>query len=174
MPVLVNKANAERAAEIVRHAGGRVVGKTRLQKMAYILEIAGLGAGFQFEYRNYGPYSEALADGIASAQFWDLISEDEHTANWGGTYSVFKASPRKETDEIDAARKKILELGVKANPVSLELAATAAFLSKENYRDPWAETFRRKPEKAEKFLGDAKALYAKLRAIRTPNQMPAI
>ena len=85
MPALINRPDAEKAADIIRHAGGQVVGKTRLQKMAYLLEMTGLGVGFPFEYRHYGPYSEELADGIASASFWDLISEEEHTANWGGT-----------------------------------------------------------------------------------------
>lgn len=172
MPALINKSDAEKAADIVRHAGGQVVGKTRLQKMAYLLEITGLGAGFAFEYRHYGPYSEELADGITSAYFWDLISEEEHTANWGGTYSIFRAAPK--PGKVDPARKEILKLTVKANPISLELAATAAFLAKENSRDPWAETSRRKPDKAEKYLDDARVLYSKLRAINTPKRVPAI
>ena len=175
MPALIHKTDAQKVADIVRHAGGQVVGKTRLQKMAYLLEITGLGDGFHFEYRHYGPYSEGLADGIASAYFEDLISEEERTANWGGTYSIFKTlSSPPGLNKVNTARKEILEVGVKANPISLELAATAAFLAKEGHGDPWAETSRRKPEKAEKFLEDAKALYAKLRDIKTPKQLPAI
>jgi uncharacterized protein YwgA len=174
MPALTDRLRAEKAADIVRHAGGKVVGKTRLQKMAYLLEITGLGAGFPFEYRHYGPYSEELADGIAGAYFWDLMSEEEHTANWGGAYSVFRASSTAGSARVNPARREILTLASKANPISLELAATAAFLAKENSRDPWAETSRRKPEKAEKYLDDAKILYSKLREIKTPKKMPAI
>ncbi len=42
-------------AEIVRDVGGRIVGRTRLQKIAYLLELAGFGVGFRFEYRHFGP-----------------------------------------------------------------------------------------------------------------------
>jgi uncharacterized protein YwgA len=174
MPALINRPDAEKAADIIRHAGGQVVGKTRLQKMAYLLEMTGLGVGFPFEYRHYGPYSEELADGIASASFWDLISEEEHTANWGGTYSIFRANQRPGADKVDSARQELLKLAVKANPISLELAATAAFLAEAGSRDPWAETSRRKPEKAEKYLDDARNLYSTLREIKTPKTMPAI
>jgi hypothetical protein len=32
----------QKAAEIVRDAGGRIVGRTKLQKIAYLLELSGL------------------------------------------------------------------------------------------------------------------------------------
>ncbi len=175
MPVLnSNKSDAEKATDIIRDAGGEVVGKTRLQKMAYLLEISGLGCGFSFEYRHYGPYSEDLADGLESAQFSNLLIEEEHTAKWGGSYSIFKTISKAPETEISSARRTILELGMKANPISLELAATAAFLAKEEEDSPWAETERRKPEKAKKWLQQAKALYAELKKVKTPKQLPAI
>ena len=175
MPVLSrSKSDEENAADIVKDAGGKVVGKTRLQKMAYLLEISGLGCGFSFEYRHYGPFSEDLANAVVIAQIADLITEEEHTAWWGGSYSTFKTTSDSVNSNIDTARKQILELGMKANPISLELAATAAFLAKEGDSDPWAETERRKPEKAAKFLTDAQALYRNLKLIATPKQMPAI
>jgi uncharacterized protein YwgA len=62
-----HKPDWQKAAEIVRDAGGRIVGRTKLQKVAYLLELAGLGDGFQFEYRHYGPYSEDLAGAIQMA-----------------------------------------------------------------------------------------------------------
>lgn len=153
---------------------GEVVGKTRLQKMAYLLEISGLGCGFAFEYRHYGPYSEELADGLENAQFSNLLIEEEHTAKWGGTYSVFKAVSKAPEAEVQTARKKILALGMTANPISLELAATAAFLANEGERDPWAETERRKPEKAAKWLQNAKALYTELMQVQTPKRFAVI
>lgn len=173
MPAMsVDQGNAQKAADIIRDAGGEVIGRTRLQKMAYILEIAGLGSGFLFEYRHYGPFSEELADAVANAQIWDLLTEDQRTAHWGGSYSIFR-SASKSSKRKEGSRGRILELCVKANPVSLELAATAAFLAAES-TDPWAETSRRKPEKASKFLQDAKTLYAALRSVETPRELPMI
>ena len=121
MPVLNwNKSEADKAADIIRDAGGKVVGKTRLQKMAYLLEMSGLGCGFSFEYRHYGPFSEELANAVVIAQIADLITEEEHTAWWGGSYSIFKAVPVPANSDIKPARKRILELGMEANPISLE------------------------------------------------------
>jgi len=168
-----DKPIAELAADIIRDAGGEVVGKTRLQKVAYLLEITGLGGGFSFEYRHYGPYSEDLASGVAIARLLGLVSEDERTAVWGGHYSIFKAAQLGAL-RPDPARKQILELGLKAGPIALELAATAAFLAKEGEPDPWNETARRKPDKAERSLDAAKALYSKLRSVATPAPLPAI
>lgn len=169
-----SRYDAQKVADIIRDAGGEIVGRTRLQKIAYLLEITKLGSGFSFEYRHYGPFSEGLANGVASACLWDLITEEERTAQWGGSYSIFNTAQSGPSPKVDAARKQILELGVKANPISLELAATAAFLEKEGASDPWKETARRKPEKAAKWLSAAKELYAKLRLVETPESLPAI
>jgi hypothetical protein len=57
----------------------------------------------------------------------------------------------------------------------LELVATAVFLAKEGHSDPWIETVRRKPEKAENDRIDkARLLYRRLSAIETPVPWPAI
>jgi uncharacterized protein YwgA len=176
MPVAsMEQSDAKKAADIIRDAGGRVVGRTRLQKMAYLLEITGLGGDFSFEYRHYGPFSEELANAVVNAEIWDLITEEERTAQWGGSYSIFKTVSANTNPNVNLARKEILELGIKANPISLELAATAAFLIvQEKNPDPWAETSRRKPEKAARFLDDAKALYAELSSVKTPKPLPVI
>jgi uncharacterized protein len=167
-------SDAQNAADIVRDAGGRVVGRTRLQKMAYLLEISGLGAGFDFGYRYYGPFSEDLANAVSEAQYSELLAEEEHPTSWGGAYSVFKVIRSGSASIKRDARTQILGIGVKANPVSLELAATAAYLALEGNRDPWSETRRLKPEKAEKHLEDAKRLYAELRQVNTPKALPPI
>ena len=67
---MADLSEAQKAAEIVRDAGGHIVGRTRLQKIAYLLEITGLGAGFPFRYKHYGPYSEQLADAAETAQIF--------------------------------------------------------------------------------------------------------
>lgn len=169
-----HKSDAEKAADIVRHAGGTIIGRTRLQKIAYLLEITGLGDGFSFGYRHYGPFSEDLANALAEAQYSNLLSEEERSTWWGGSYSIFNATPVPPSAEIDSARKQLISLGVKANPISIELAATAAYLAREGDSDPWAETSRRKPEKANKLLDDAKRLYGQLRAVNTPTALPEI
>src|SRR5665213_1953426 len=86
-----NKSDIQKAADIIRVAGGQVIGRTRLQKIAYLLEITGAGSGFSFEYRHYGPYSEQLANAASTAKTIGVITEVECSTSWGGWYSVFTA-----------------------------------------------------------------------------------
>jgi hypothetical protein len=163
---------AYRAAEIVRDAGGTIVGRTRLQKIGFFLEAAGLGSGFPFRYKHYGPYSEVLASAAQHAAALHLINEQESVANWGGLYSIFTS---KIAGNPDPARIRFLELMRDADAVELELAATAVYLATERWADPWGETQRRKPDKASGGrLDRARSLYSKLSAIPTPHRLPAV
>ena len=47
---------------LVANAGGRLVGRTRIQKTTYIIQYLGFSkCEFDFAYRHYGPYSESFA-----------------------------------------------------------------------------------------------------------------
>jgi uncharacterized protein YwgA len=165
----------EKVANIVRDAGGSVIGRTRLQKVAYLLELAGLGEGFSFRYKHFGPYSEDLN---VAAQMGDLLGaleEEEKIAKWGGSYSIY--STDKAEDEMSSSvRKELAVIASSADSIELELAATAAFIfSVEKIADAWQETARRKPEKATATrLNKAKQLYLKLAQIETPRRLPVI
>lgn len=160
-------------ASIISDAGGRVVGRTKLQKIAYFLEAAGLGSGFDFEYRHYGPYSEDLTDAARLEKFFGDLEETEAPASWGGTYSIYTTS--RPTPDSSSPRKQLISITANADSIALELAATAAFLAAEGHPEPWEETARRKPEKASSSrLGAAKTLYCSLLRIRTPRALPSI
>lgn len=164
-------AHPTEVARLVQDAGGTVVGKTRLQKIAYLLEIAGLGAGYQFSYHYYGPYSSDLDSDANIAWAFDLIHREDRSSNWGGSYSVFTTD---SVNAADNARRQLAQMAVNVDAVILELAATAAFLS-TTHPDPWVETGNRKPDKA---TGDriskAKSFLRELRKIETPNPLPNI
>ncbi|QIG51451.1 hypothetical protein G5V57_29285 [Nordella sp. HKS 07] len=169
----------ERAASLVLDAGGELVGRTRLQKVAYLSSLAGLLDDFEFEYRHYGPFSEELADAIKLAIGLRLVQEEERRTDWGGWYSVFTIPQRKSL--APSARASFVSAAAGIGAIELELAATAAFLfivegfGRNGQGDPWEETKHRKPEKAgEGRLERAKAAYRKLREVPTPNPLPAI
>jgi uncharacterized protein len=165
---------AQQAAAIVRDAGGYIVGRTKLQKIGFFLEAAGVGSGFPFRYKHYGPYSESLAAATEHAAALQLIVENEIVANWGGLYSTFRTKEARNPG-TDPIRIRLVQEMVNADAVELELAATAAFLAREGLSDPWAETSRRKPEKAEGGrLQRSKQLYERLRQIPTPHLLPSI
>lgn len=166
----------EAVREVVALAGGKIVGKTRLQKSVYILELAGVGFDFPFSYHYYGPYSEDLSWASKDAVVDGAIREQEDQARWGGSYSVFSTTridaPR---DEISRIRAKLLAITVGADAIALELAATAALLKEEGHADFWAETKRRKSLKATPIaLKEAQTLWEKLRQIETPRALPSL
>ncbi len=165
------ESDIESAADIIRMAGGQIVGRTKLQKIAYLLEAIGVGSGFHFEYRHYGPYSEQLANATSSAKALGIIDEAEYSTNWGGWYSVFKT--QEKIDAMTPEVAKFIETASTANSVDLELAATAVFLNASGEPDPWGETASRKPEKS-KMIESAKQLYARLRTPDVPKPLPDI
>lgn len=167
-------ANALKAAGIVRDAGGRVVGRTRLQKVAYLLSVAGLEDGLSFTYKHYGPYSEDLTSAARYAELLGFMNETKQEATWGGTYSIYTVH-ESPSSSVPLARRQLASEAASADAVELELAATAVCLAKEGFTDPWGETARRKPEKAEGGRIDrAKVLYGRLSLIETPVHLPAI
>jgi uncharacterized protein YwgA len=155
------RPSLEAVSQIIRDAGGEIVGRTKLQKTAYLLELAGFGREFRFGYKYYGPFSDGLANAAELAAAFGLVTETQRPASWGGTYSVYSAGP---TEGPDDTRRRLAREAAAADAILLELAATAAYLAREGREDPWAETERRKPDKAaDGRLERAQALYVKLR-----------
>lgn len=144
----MSSVNHERAASIVRDAGGEIVGRTRLQKIGYLLKAVGWDHGFDYEYRHYGPYSEDLARSIELADFIDFVREEERPTSWGGFYSVYTYNEG-AGDRFDKNRSDFVRCAAKESAIALELAATALFVHREEHVDePWNEVVSRKPEKA--------------------------
>jgi uncharacterized protein len=168
------------AARIIRDAGGELVGRTRLQKIAFLLELAGLGEEFSFDYRHYGPFSEDLAQAMDVTSALGAVKEDEKVADWGGRYSIYTI-PEGSAGPSDATRAAFIQRAKQIGAVELELAATAAYLfSKEGIGaggvgDPWQETRRRKPGKAANGrLESAARAYEELRMTKTARPLPSL
>lgn len=169
------RSEAESAAQLVADAGGEIVGRTRLQKIAFLLEVMELGSGFEFEYKHYGPYSERLTSAIKYADLFELVHEDIKPTAWGGFYSIFRVGAGIHVTENNQSRAAAITLGNAADPVELELAATAVLLAIEGEVDPWKETEVRKPDKAAHGkLQRSKELLKKFRAISAGDKLPAI
>lgn len=167
------------AARIVQDAGGELVGRTRLQKIAFLLKLAGFEDDFSFEYRHYGPYSEDLAQAMEIASVLGPIKEDERVADWGGRYSVYTLTDNVE--EKDGEREAFVRKAKEIDAIELELAATAAYLfvyegiGLQSPGNPWHETRRRKPSKAAGGkLERAESAYQKLRDTRTRKPLPSL
>lgn len=135
---------------IVTAAGGRIAGRTRLQKSAYLLEAAGAGFGFDFSYHYYGPFSDDLAVSASDADALSLISMRREYTQAGLPYTVYEiGGGALREDDGSARRRELLQILNRYDSISLELAATAHFLSRNGFAEtPWAETKKRKSMKA--------------------------
>ena len=169
----MTRGTAKDVAAVVSSAG-EIVGRTRLQKTMSLLELAGVGYGFSFDYYKFGPFSEELVVSLDRAVDLKYLAEEERRANWGGRYSIFRAPERRPTG--DAARDALIQTARDADAVALELAVTAGFLASQGEADAWAEVSKRKPEKAvAPHLENAKALYARFRQVPgIPSPLPEI
>ncbi|HEX4532736.1 MAG TPA: hypothetical protein VH000_00780 [Rhizomicrobium sp.] len=141
---------------LLRAAGGKIVGKVRLQKYVYLLNQLGLDGDLSFEYHHYGPYSEELADELEdSIAFNRIRSSNERRVSDGVRYSVFYA-PEQSDDASESlghiplrrAEDYLSKMNAHSSTV-LELAATIHWLAcVEIIQDWYPELLRRKGVKA--------------------------
>jgi uncharacterized protein YwgA len=149
------QAPERHVADIVQAAGGRLVSRIRLQKIAYLLDQLGASSGFDYTYHHYGPYSRDLDSAVLDAEAFNLVAEEfERRQSDGARYSIFKALADAEDHRFDCLSDQRLRDLVKrwasTNITVLELAATAHWLSVSERVGDWeSEIRRRKGSKTE-------------------------
>ena len=142
------------AVNLIKLSGGQLVGRTRLQKEAYLLDRCGAALGLSFTYHYYGPYSFELADGWEDARAEGRI-EIEEAPGWHGVpYSIFKlkdcgSDPNNLGDLPAGDASARLEKMAKVSDIVLELAAATVYLKENGYGEQATKELRiRKPLKA--------------------------
>lgn len=138
------------AVGLVALYGGELKGRTRLQKITYLLDQAGADTGLRFFYHNYGPYSAELTQGWDTAWIFDRLEMESPRGGYGHT--TFQTSePRPKHFGVMPAERAV-ELITQMrdeSDVVLELAATIVFLRKAGYGDGVIDEVKaRKPHKA--------------------------
>ena len=154
---------------LISLCGNEIVGRTRFQKQAYLLDRCGADFGFRFDYHHYGPYSFALADGWVDARAEQRITIEERLGRYSIRYSIFRTpestEPPSNIGKLPAeTARKLLDKMQEVSDIVLELAATIAFFRADGYdeREAADETRERKSikaengrlEKAQRFLKD--------------------
>src|SRR5688572_18747783 len=101
---------AQSVQQVVSLNGGKLIGKTRLQKSIYLLEAFQGGYGFDFDYHYYGPYSEEVSRAASDAIALHLITEKSEITNTGLEYKVFMslADATNTNAPVDQRRREIL------------------------------------------------------------------
>lgn len=152
----------------------KIIGRTRLQKIFCLLELAGEGAGFEFSYRHYGPYCEKLSEDVRGVCAFGLAKETTGRAAWGGTYSIYEMQEAADgSSSPSGLQSELVKFCTRAevDAVDLELAVTAAWLKSNGEERAWEKVRELKFDKAD-YIDDAQELYRKLREIAP--QLPEI
>lgn len=157
----------EFVSAIISLNGGEVVGKTRLQKVVFLLDAMGYECGAEFDYHNYGPYCSELAFATDDAEALGYITTANKQGYHAVPYTVFTSAGDPPRDwALQDKAEEIQEALVVMNGYSaivLELAATAVYLRDNGYDDFWSEVSRRKATKAsDARIEEAKRLIGEL------------
>ena len=126
------------AAGLVALSGCPLAGRTRTQKLAYLLDRCGADFGLRFTYHYYGPYCFDLANGLDAARAGGRLSvEEQLSTRHGVPYAIFTSTAGEEAPGslggLSAAKvRELLQRMRSESGIVLELAATVVFL-----RDEW-------------------------------------
>ena len=112
--------------------GGKIVGKTRLQKTVFLIQKLLNREVFEFDYHYFGPFSEELAEFVDFAEARGRLAEEEKIGFYRMPYTVYSTdeSAPKKVFNVDAAKVKAwLDKLESIDAISLELAATRVYLA---------------------------------------------
>jgi len=162
---------------------GRVLGKKRLQKLAYFAAETGADADVKFFLHGYGPFSAQIASAADLLSFVGAIKEETVRLKPSPFFStLYQLSDAKEVREElpQASANAIRELD-NFSTVELEIASTLSFFMKRGKAPEEAEklTAQLKPGKAtnptmkraEEALSRI-GLYERRRADKVPDTRP--
>ena len=126
----------------------KLVGRVRLQKIAYLLQKLGLkeAQALDFSYHHYGPYSEQVDSARWFADAAGLIEETRARRKLdSATYSIFEmGNAAKDLPEFPAEFAIKVQDWAQRDPIVLELAATVHWLAAEEKVEDWKKELRRR------------------------------
>jgi uncharacterized protein YwgA len=120
----------------------RLVGRIRLQKISYLLKQLGAPIPFRFGYYHYGPYASELEKAVYDAVKSGMLQEEIRARQSDGApYSIFVAGDDIAGKLPQHFAEKVARLA-EVDPIVLELAATAHWLSEVEKVKDWQKEIR--------------------------------
>ncbi|MCL4552966.1 MAG: hypothetical protein M1305_05375 [Candidatus Marsarchaeota archaeon] len=121
--------------EMVQEAGGRIVGRKKLHKLAYICQRAGTDLGQSFTFHLYGMYSPSLADDLRMGEAWGVLVEDDVPGE-GYVITQGDGELRPDTTELqgDPHGFSLVRQLASQPPIVLEVLTTILYLYDAGYR----------------------------------------
>src|SRR5262245_58288729 len=127
---MTSPADLNLVVGIVALNGGEIVGKTRLQKTVYLLDVCGLGSGMEFDYYNFGPYESDVAFATDLAVLTGRLTAETRPGFHSVPYSVFRTSepvPSKIGLLPAVAARSKLDVLKSYSALDLEIAAALIY-----------------------------------------------
>jgi len=147
---------------LVIHVVGELIGRTKLQKIVYIAQRLGYPFLESFSWREYGPFSPALAAEVEELKELGIL-EEEPTREWGYVSWKYRLTELGEqfldvipatVPEPEGLARLVRELHQKRSARALELIASILYMEELGYG---RETALRKVRRAKpKYTGSAK------------------
>jgi uncharacterized protein YwgA len=139
---------------VALNTDSRVVGKTRLQKMIFLLDQCGLESNSRYSYHYYGPYSADIAEAAEDATLFGCLEFEEHSGFYNIPYGTYEVSDKNlhipaniGSLDKDTVQRKI-NIMSNYSAIELELAATIQYLRKQGSVNAIEEVKQLKPAKA--------------------------
>lgn len=109
---------------------GGIEGRTKFQKIVFILQSKGFPFSFKYKYHFFGPYSSDLQLGIEELVDNNIVEEDGSDPY---TYTLLENATKKEN--IFSINKKFIDYLNNADFRILELVSTIIYLKEIGYKD---------------------------------------
>src|SRR5208282_4145998 len=143
----------ELIAQVVAANGGKVVGKTRLQKMFFLLDECGLNSGCRYGYHYYGPFSPEIAAAAEDASGLGMLEYKESAGFHAVPYGIYEArgdiEPSATAGDLKLGDlKSKLSVMKDYSAIELEVAATIVYLRNSGSQNPDKDVALLKPLKA--------------------------
>ena len=119
---------------IIEAAGGKILGKTKFQKLVYLAQEKGLYLGYDFGYHYFGVFSSELEMDLQSGEVFGVFSQDVKSDYYGCPIeiSLKDMNQVQSVDSSNSALSMVSELSKEESRV-LEVLSTIIYLKKAGY-----------------------------------------
>lgn len=120
------------------------IGRTKIQKIAYIATVIGLATGLQFQKKSYGPYSAELNNKLTSLVNSGLLIEKKIGSTYlqsiGPRFEEMKMKYQDQLSEWDSIIEQTVDLLMRLDTRQSEIVATIIYsyhdLPRNNKNEP--------------------------------------
>lgn len=122
----------EKIKQLLLAAGGKISGRKKLQKLAYLCQEAGTDLGQSFTFHYYGVYSPSLAHDLVIAEDWNEITEKPDGFGFGYIIELNPETIVEKESTLTSGFDVVNALAHEA-PAVLEVLSTIVYLDRHGF-----------------------------------------